>query len=156
MTTIAFKAGILAGDSLVRSDDYARLKTVQKVISHRDDLFFTAIVGGRPEGLHARRAFEEAFVNDPHPPLPILSDIDFKPLMLIVVVNGDLFTYSCPTPEFHGRDAVMAFGSGWQFAMGAMRAGASAKKAVEIACGLDLGSDYPVTAIDTRVKKKKK
>ena len=61
---------------------------------------------------------------------------------LIVFQADGMYTYSNDVPYSMGDEikAPMAFGSGQNWAMGAMLAGKSAKEAVEIACKVDIYS----------------
>lgn len=69
---------------------------------------------------------------------------------VLVVTEAGLFTYvDSLTPVALGQ-LQWALGSGGEYALGAMAAGASAKRAVEIACALDVSSGMGVDTLTLR------
>lgn len=74
---------------------------------------------------------------------------DWTRLIVVMMVEKQwiLFAYE-QTPYPMTMSAPCAFGSGRDFAMGAMAMGADARKAVEIACKFSTGCGLPVEAYD--------
>lgn len=133
MTTIAWDGKILAADSQMSSSfiDPLRISKIRRV----DDLIF-GLAGGAGmmdaftdflKGNEDRSRFDRVLKN-------------FSAIVIgrgkVLFYCDDLEPIECGTPQ--------AIGSGEQFAMGAMFAGATAEQAVLIAIKLDTGSGAPV------------
>ena len=69
---------------------------------------------------------------------------------LLVVQTDGLFFYTNDVPHAMSDEYKypIAFGSGQNWALGAMMAGKSAREAVEIACKLDTGSGGKITSMN--------
>lgn len=66
----------------------------------------------------------------------------------LIVVNGlGAFFYERLPVEIRVEDSFMAWGSGRDFALGAMACGKSACEAVEVACKFDTGCGNGIDAI---------
>lgn len=66
----------------------------------------------------------------------------------VVIMDGRRFVYSMIIPYPIEEFPPVAFGSGQEFAMGAMLAGADARRAAEIAANVDAGCGGPIQVID--------
>lgn len=80
------------------------------------------------------------------PNLP--DDCEFE--AIVVNPEGEVFHYDRHLVPIRISNQFHAIGSGRKLALGAMMAGASADKAVQIACQYDNGSREPVKAIQLR------
>jgi len=138
MTTIAYKDGVLCADRLV-NDDGVRVGTIDKISKHGSWLYAAS---GR---LNVCNAFLVWAAGDQKtdPPSHDISDN-----VKLVRIQGH------SVQEWHGAhwdfvhfESHIAFGSGWRIAMGAMEAGASAWKAIEIASKLDVYTGGGITEL---------
>jgi hypothetical protein len=83
---------------------------------------------------------------------PALADVPDGSDFLLACPNGKAYWLTSPwLRRVEILDEFYAIGSGAQYALGAMAAGASAKRAVEVACKFDEGTGKGVNVI--RVKK---
>ena len=74
-------------------------------------------------------------------------DPDTSWTLLVIEKDGLIFIYGDKSPYPLEVRAPYTMGSGRDFAMGAMLAGASAKEAVEIACSRDVWSGLPIQVV---------
>jgi ATP-dependent protease HslVU (ClpYQ) peptidase subunit len=141
VTTIAYRAGQLAADSLVVSREGARMGRVRKIFrigpllvaisgALGDGASFVAWVTGGMQGRWRAEHQEDGF----HALL-----VDAEGLVTQVSATGQTYRIEA---EFFAR------GSGYEFALGAMDMGASAAEAIEVACRYDVYSDGPVQALE--------
>ncbi len=82
---------------------------------------------------------------DPHKLPPIGSDVRWSAL---VISSKGLFRFDQASPYADRMHPPLGFGSGADFATGALLAGASARRAVEIACTRDIRSGGEITEIE--------
>jgi hypothetical protein len=139
MTTVAIKDGIIAADSAVY-DRGTLVGTCHKLTRLRDGTIITGT-----GGWDSLTTFREWYANGPKSERPRLGD-SFE--AFVIKPNGASYWYgiaALPTRLNIGK--FHALGSGYQIAMGAMAAGASAIEAVKIACKLDSGTEAPVRHI---------
>lgn len=141
MTTIAYRAGVLAADSLISYQSYTN-GSRPKITTCGD--FLVAMAGPA----RYRRPLEE-WIMEGHPPdqVPkVLIDNEDKFNALIVDKDGlaHEFDNGFLLPVFADYTAV---GSGSLLALGAMAHGASAEEAVIAACLHDKSSGGPVSAM---------
>ena len=87
---------------------------------------------------------------DGHPAIDIVEDMEHGS-MLIVADEDGCRQYSSRYPRWI-EDPYDAWGSGMDFALGAMHAGADARRAIEIATELDTGTGRGIDAVDVRVR----
>ena len=80
-------------------------------------------------------------------------DLDFY---AIIIFKGKLIYYSAGNYEEIRNGQHIAFGSGAHFALGAMDAGASVKKAIQIACNRDIYSGGHIDVIEFDENRKPK
>ena len=180
MTIIAYKDGVLASDSLttygsMRQPPGERGKIGTHLISWRGDdsgdpikvAIGTAGTGDSEYTLyrelinHATEYFRRPYKEGPN--LGMVKQINGGAL---VVSPYGVITYSGSNiPAEFGFDTVQAIGSGAEFAIGAMRMGASAIQAVEVAiefdiyCGgevVHINTDEVVRGVEGKPKKPKK
>lgn len=136
MTTIAIDAfGNIAADGRSTSDNEICRHDVEKIIFRH----------GRIYGLTGCASMRDVLVEwhnagaDDHK-LPVYSGGNGWGLIVIRDDGIYFYTNTCPHSMANEYKAPAAFGSGQQWAMGAMMAGKTAKEAVEIACKIDTGS----------------
>lgn len=153
MTTIAFKNGVMAADSMTSfgSTRFALHAKIYRLTSgallgtagNSDSRDVIALLDTchSPEHLPSRQALEALHS-------------DFTGL--IAFRNGGLWMVRCDWTTEYAADGIwaaqviecstpyLAIGSGSDFAIGAMAAGCTAAKAVEVACRFDAGSGPPV------------
>lgn len=143
MTTIAYRAGVMAADSRAYAGFNAALGQKTK-IRRLDD---GTLIGCSSNQVGLGEAVMDWYADGADPAkAPKASETKFS--LLAVMRDGqayyasDNFLLSGPiTAEF------FAVGSGEGIAQGAMHAGASAELAVEIACRVDVWSGLPVITL---------
>lgn len=132
MTTIAYKDGVMASDSLYTNGNGRRDYTRPKVVAMRGLL--VGIAGGSPHAFAFRDWLRGGLQGDSpdlggsHGAEVLMSLPDGT---LITVTHGGWEWYYAP---------FAAIGSGGDFAMGVMQAGGSAEDAVRAALELDTNS----------------
>lgn len=136
MTTICYRDGVLAADSMVQSGS-ANIGNCKKIfhVGH-------ALVAGSGD-YQDLLAFVAWLKSNDQENKPKLDD-GFD--AILVNQRGEVFGYNHSLVafeiEYHG--GYFALGSGSEFALGAMAAGASAEAACAIACRYDINSAGPV------------
>ena len=151
MTTIAIRAGIIAFDSKIAdSDGVIHSSGINKVWKSETHEAYYAVAGFYTRGVEAGRLMDKRkklpwdSKRKSEPVLPANEDTDF-----FVIVPGHV--YECDDCGWHEIKAEFtAIGSGAKAALAAMHMGATAEKAVEIACLVDNGSGPPVHTINLR------
>lgn len=143
MTTIAYRDGVLAADSMISTNSGRYCGAVAKIWK-RDDGALLGAVGGAGDAAKLRDWFLSG--SDELPPaLPEEGQgILIKPDGTVWLAHGQSPMYEVDWP-FHAE------GSGAAFAIGAMAHGASAEQAVSIACGYDVFSGPPVVVLKVGV-----
>jgi 20S proteasome alpha/beta subunit len=133
MTVIAFDGRTVAADK--QASGYARTRTVTKLFQvHGDDAQLTAILaicGSASDGLQLVAWYKAGANPEKFPPRPSVED---QRANLVVFRPGKhpmQYEYT-PIPVVF-EDPIFAAGCGGDLALGAMLAGADAKRAVEIA-----------------------
>lgn len=154
MTTIAYKAGIIAADSRETCEDESAgvttnrcEKLFRKRVGKRDVVIATA--GDSYSGM----LFVDWYGTGKDAPASLLaldSDQDFDVLILdrgkVLVAN-----HLCRSIEV--IDPFCAIGSGRKAALAAMHCGRSAREAVRIACLLDPYSAPPIVTMSVPTRK---
>ncbi|WP_315768415.1 MULTISPECIES: hypothetical protein [unclassified Bradyrhizobium] len=138
MTTVAYKSGVMAADTLIIKGS-TKFGHVTKIV-RRDDGALCGCSGNLNWAQAFHRWFLAGEIGDP----PELSEYDTG----LIARNGepevDVFeqggSYRC-------KVNWTAIGSGKEYAFGAMCAGADAEQAVEIACIYDPASAGPRTVL---------
>lgn len=145
MTTIAYRDGVMAADSRAYTGNRAPIGRKTKVRRLLDGTLIgcSSLIPGQSEA--AINWFENgADASDPPPG-------DCKTAILAVRPGGEVFFSSDSwflSGPLHGE--FFAIGSGNEYALGAMAMGASAERAVELACELDIWSAAPITVLKLR------
>lgn len=137
MTTIVYRNGVLAADTRMVQGT-AIIGNVKKII-RRDD---GALCGGAGDCAWLQ-AFHRWFLDAEEGDPPIIED-NSKGVIIYSPKKIELFEQN-GTVEF--KPAFLAFGSGKEFALGAMYAGASAPEAVRAAMQFDPYSGGKVTVL---------
>lgn len=139
MSILAYDGKIIAADRQATCGDFKR--TVHKMIK-LDNGTILGWTGSQDAGLTLSRWWQDGADPDKYP--------DFQQgkawCRLVVLTDGRLVTYEQTPDCFEFLDTIQAFGSGRDYAMGAMEMGADAIKAVEIASkhctGCGMGIDW--------------
>lgn len=137
MTTIAYRDGVMAGDSRAYSGNRAPIGNKVKVERLRDGtlLGVSSTVPGGAETV--RRWWDDR-------------DLDLPSAFSLLAVkpNGDVY-YASDTPHLSGplRAPFFAIGSGNELALGAMEMGAAAVEAVRAAAKHDPWTGLPIYAV---------
>jgi len=127
VTTIAYKAGVIAYDSRVRRGDLIVTDSADKCRVEKGVRFFlTGYVSDEDELVAAY--FGEGEISDGNSCAAFVVDGD--KVLLIGAEDGEMYKQ----PVHSAGDAI---GSGTPFALAAMDMGADAERAVEIAAGRD-------------------
>lgn len=144
MTTIAFKNGTMASDSQM-TGDFIDQKKFDKVYRFGD------VLVGVAGNVTWIMEFLEWLQCDDDTPYPVGMGY------ALVYSEGELKCFEGDSHQAFVVGQPYAIGSGSQFAMGAMLSGASARKAITIACKLDelSGGEVQHRTISTRKRKRK-
>lgn len=152
MTCIAYRLGILAADSG---------GTVDEVVQHTQKLLRKRV--GREEhivalaGVSLGMQFYEWYGSDrPAPHYLEVGEPEENHWQSLVLTPHGLFYYNGVTVPERVHAPFYAIGSGAAIAIGAMAAGASARKAVEAAVGRDPYTRAPVVAMRIRDLKRRR
>lgn len=132
MTTLCYRDGILAADDAVTIDSVRR-GTTRKIAKHKKSGAVAGYVGTMDSGQPWLFAFEAHGANKKK--LPSLSS---ESRGLIITKDGDIWVQES-NGMFTLEADFVAYGSGADFALGAMAYGATAAEAVEIASRFDRG-----------------
>ncbi len=146
MTTIAVKDGIVAADSGLSHGDLI-YSGYAKIWRKKDDGSIVGVAGDA--GLSAK--FQKWAAEGGE--RPVIGNSE-EGSAVIVSSDGKILVVDSHNEPFRPPTAFYALGSGFELAMGAMAAGASAQRAVEIACKYDQGSSKPVKALRLEAKGK--
>jgi ATP-dependent protease HslVU (ClpYQ) peptidase subunit len=137
MSTVAWDGTTLAADRQMTTGDLKR-ETTKLFVTAPTIFAFTGTV----EGIHALMHWYRGGME--RSKWPAFQATDRWTRMIIV----DRYTRKCivyeQEPFAQDVAAPMAWGSGREFALGALLAGADAFRAVEIACALDINSGFGV------------
>jgi hypothetical protein len=135
MTTITYRAGTIAADSLCWNNDICCGRVMK--IGRADNGSLWGIAGNL-QYLHALTKWADKMEGDP----PETKDVDF----VVITPEGKFRVWEgvgwCePEAPFH------AIGTGSQIALGALAFGATAEQAVHIACDFDAFSGGDVVSL---------
>ncbi len=151
MSTIVYRDGVLAADTRAYSGNLSPVGQKNKIRRFSDGTLVgcsTAKVGVSErlfrwvhECIEEFGSLTDPRIQDPRG--------DFGSFTMIAV-DGKMRAYLfndgfCPSGPLTAP--YFAIGSGRDFALGAMRHGACALDAARVACGLDVWSDLPITAL---------
>ena len=132
MTTIAYKAGVLVGDSQATADYKYRVKKISRL----PDGSMVGFCGVLRKCTAAVDWMQQGCQGEP----PDFDDAQ----LLMVRTDGSLWIAEGQLPAYRLQDKFAAIGCGAAMAVGAMAAGASAVDAVKICCKLDPGTSGPI------------
>lgn len=156
MTTIAYKDGTLAADSRVTVDSEAGGsrnflcdKLFRKIVPVGDSME-EVIIATAGESFSGMVFVDWYGSGQPPPDNLIVGEADFT---VLVLTQAGLFEYDRWCRGIEVKDKFYAVGSGTKVALGAMAMGASAKRAVEIACEFDPYTAPPVLTMRLRKTK---
>lgn len=147
MTTIAYRAGVLAGDSQTSTGN---VKMLDSVKVHRIHGYLIGLAGQRGCLDEFLQWFKDECKDElKKAPASILQDDDKYPVCALVVREKDkaLFQYHGAGHPFRLYGKYAAIGSGDALAIGAMAFGASAVEAVRIAVKHDCNTGGKVRAL---------
>ena len=151
MTTVAFDGRSMAGDRLYACGGSPLRGPVPKI---RRLMFngVPAVAGGSGTLEYANALLDWLQAGSPQGREPMLPPDPDDGATVIVATADMVYTYSNSTTPIALGKIQWASGSGANYALGAMKAGVSAKRAVEIACELDL---YSGAGVDVLTLKRK-
>lgn len=146
MTTIAFKNGVMAADTLVtRGDNHCG--TAHKIVRRDTD----GAVCGTSGRLRDVIKFQEWFLSGDQTSLPPVGD-ELEAMVAYPDGRVDEYDGSTCLGVYIGRPCpelgTLAIGSGWKAAAAAMAAGASALQAIEIAAKIDVHTKGPFQVVE--------
>lgn len=139
MTTIAYRDGVLAADTMVSRDGMVSGYTVK--VERRGPIF-AAYAGNCAMGQAFLDWFRKGMKGDPPP----MVDGDCSCAGILIADDAIIEWSGQPRPDWI-KAPFAAWGSGAQFALGAMAFGATAESAVYAAMTLDHGTGGRVTAL---------
>lgn len=142
MTTIAYRSGVLAGDSQA-TDDQRWTNDKIFAIDTRAGRLLVGICGE----VHAGLIFLE-WLKDDRNRKPDLGSEEFD--AIVIAENGRVTVWNESLIGWRPKGKFFAIGSGAPSAMGAMHAGKSAVEAVKIACKVDPYTRGPVRSLKLR------
>lgn len=128
MSVVVWDGKTLAADRQATNAGLRRRVSKMKQLA---DGTILAFVGKQDTGLALLKWYEEGHQADKFPASQ--KDKDDWSSMIVVQPNGTVFVYEQWGEPIETFDEYMAWGSGRDFAIGAMAMGADAKRAVEIA-----------------------
>lgn len=162
MTTIAFRAGLMACDSCWTGFDDEQQTSETKIVK----LPTGALLGqaGDNDSRSVAALFAAVKTEKQLPTRAALADLKTDFAGLFVLPNGKVFLVAIDKSKKHdawdgqlwpaNRFGFAACGSGAYLALGAMAAGKSARDAVRIACDFDKNSRGPVHVVSLARKAK--
>ena len=140
MTTIAFKAGVLAGDSLATDNQKWKCTKVHRLKTEAGRL----LVGYCGE-VYAAHVFMDWLKDTENSRKPEISSEDFE--AIVVSESGCVTLWNQSLSPWRPEGDFFAIGSGALAAMAAMECGKSAVQAVKIACKYDPFTGGPVRSL---------
>ena len=139
MTTIAYRDGILAADTSIW-DRGTYAGCVEK-ICRAPNGFMGGMAGCLGDTATFLAWLKAGAEGDP----PASKDEDSEGLL--ISPDGTLEWIGCKDRRVVVDNPYFATGSGFRVAMGALHAGATAEKAIEVACDLDCTTQRPITVL---------
>jgi ATP-dependent protease HslVU (ClpYQ) peptidase subunit len=138
MTTIAYRDGVMAADSC---EIWGGLKIAGSQKLYRVGEAVIGVAGDSAAGNEFIAWYRAGMPKRKRPALK--KGIEFY--ALVATPEGLAFWDELAQDRINAP--FFAIGTGLKYAMGAMGAGATAITAVEVACGLDRNSDFPVVSM---------
>lgn len=143
MSTVAWDGKVLAADRQATNYDCAQ--PCSKIKRLKDGTIL-AVTGGYAEGLLMMQWYEDGGKPFEYPKFQ--EDKDDWCRLIAVSPSGEIFEYERRPIGMRFPSGPRAWGSGRDYALGAMAAGASAIQAVEIACRFDINSGCGVESFE--------
>lgn len=143
MTTIAYKAGLIAADSRETDGNTVGVceKLFRKRVGKRDVVIATA------GGSYAGMLFFDWFGSGKEPP-SILSTLNLEEDFDVLILDrGKVYTANHLCRPIEVITPFIAIGSGDMAALAAMHCGRGAREAVRIACKIDPYSAAPIVTM---------
>lgn len=145
MTSIAYRSGIVACDSRLTDGDTVLPQRIQKIRWGKRNPVIYAVCGAFVDCCAAVDWLEDGPLPWISKRLPVRDHFDLGDHSSVMVIEQSRRVHFVEGKHwFEATGDFFAMGSGQVAALAAMHCGASAKKAVEIACKLDAGSALPV------------
>lgn len=158
MTTIAYRNGVIAADSQTTVDTEAGgaryfkcIKLFRKIVKHASTHEEEVVLATAGESFSSLVFVDWYGSGKDAPEILVHGEADFTVLAL---TKDGLFEYDKWCRGEKIAEPFYAIGSGAKAALGAMHAGVSAKRAVEIACMVDPYTRAPVTVWSLKKPKK--
>lgn len=150
MTTVCWDGKTMAADKQMNTGSMKHLVARSKIRAGEYH-GLPAIFGGAGTTVYSDAVIEwlVAGMPDEHKPEMPANPDSFT---VIVATEAGVFEYIDSLRPIPLGQTKWAVGSGGEYAFGAMDAGASAKRAVEIACGRDVNSGFGIDALTLRKK----
>lgn len=148
MTTICYRDGVMAADSRVTIDSEGggarvfRCEKLYRVKTYNGKRCLVGLAGGSFDGL----AFLDWLVSKTSEPPQRLIDGDAAFTALVLNQHG-LFEYDKWCRPERIIEPFYAVGSGAKAALGALHMGASARRAVAVACKIDPYTALPIVTM---------
>lgn len=139
MTTIAFRDGVMASDSMASNEGYLQKTNCKKIYELECYRTKEPCVVGLAQGFYAGLVFLEWFVGNTGDDVmdnTLDTEDDFE--ALVAYPDGGLYTFNRYLIAYDIDADFHAIGSGAKCAMAAMYCGRSAVEAVEVASEIDM------------------
>ena len=147
MTTIAYRDGVMAGDSGLQNSNVLYRSAVKVARGHDGSLH--GVTGSAPDACGYIRWVQNGMLGDPPKPEATNREEGRSAFIALIVSPGDtcvrLFT-AYGVEDFYSAPFV-AIGAGSEMAIGAMAAGASAEEAVAIVADNSTFAAHPIRTV---------
>jgi ATP-dependent protease HslVU (ClpYQ) peptidase subunit len=144
VTTIAYKAGILAADTQVTCGDGSKMRA--RKIQELPDGSFYACAGDTSAILRIQRWMARGMPRRNRPRVPKDAEAD----LLMVKPDGSAWLLNDGFDFERVETPFVAIGSGAAYALGAMARGATAVQAIKIAAKFDVNTSAPIDSVSAR------
>lgn len=138
MTVLAWDGKTLAADK--RALNQGLISTVTKIWKIKEGPYAGCLIGctgDLSDGIEVQKWFENGAVRDDYPDCQ--KDRENASTIMLIAPNRRTYKLTFSSYPMLFEDAIMAIGSGRDFALAAMYCGKTAKEAVEIACIFESG-----------------
>lgn len=139
MTTVAYRNGVIAGDTQVIGGNAVGAVTVTKIARRKKD----GALCGASGYLSFVQAFHTWFIAGERGKFPTFHEGD----RAFIAIKGKPIEMFESVGSFEYEPKYLAIGSGMEFALGAMHAGATAEQAVAAAIAHDPGTGGEVMVL---------
>lgn len=141
MTVIACDGRQIAADSLMCYHAERAVRRARKLIKKNGHIFAVA-------GTGIEEDLSDWFLNGarPHNAPQLGQNADWQ--LLVIKPDGKMLYFTSAVPYAQPAEAPFTMGCGADYAMGAMKAGASAFRAVQIACDLNVYCGGEIVVFD--------